>query len=84
MSWSSAGLPVICGREDVLWSVRGAALVLDCQPDQVATVIRRAGIAPAGKRHEAGLGTRHMRVYPAVLILRAWDSAVNNGLVKLF
>lgn len=70
MSWSGAELPVVDDLGD-LWSTADAAWLLDMPVRQVRDELRRAGVEAAGKRHDRGRGTRHVRVYLAADVLKA-------------
>lgn len=74
MSWLSADLPLVTlagGSGGEFWSTADAAWLLDVSQRAVREAVRRAGIEAAGKRHDRGRGTRHVRVYRAEELLQA-------------
>lgn len=84
--WSSQDLEVIPAHDARYWSVHDAAVV--CAPGEVAqkaekkinSMIRLAGMTPAGKRYN-GPRRRHVRVYRAVDLLDLVEkfSALTGG-----
>jgi hypothetical protein len=75
--WSSAGLEIIEAGNSSYWSTREAALLLGdgLKPEQVRSLIRLAGIEPAGKRHgPSRRGGRYVRVYAAIDLIKAYEA----------
>lgn len=73
MGWSDDGLPVVRGNWGDLWSTADAAWLLDVPVREVRAALRRNSVEPVGKRHDAGRGTRHVRIYLASDVLQALD-----------
>lgn len=75
--WSSSGLPVIDGHYAEYWSTAEAAYLLGppfLSEEQVRQLVHLIGMEPAGKRWVKGRGTRHVRVYRAAELVRAYDA----------
>lgn len=75
--WTSAGLAVISQDDASYWSTRDAAVLLGggLKPEQVRSLIRLAGIQPAGKRHgPSKKGGRYVRVYAAIDLIKAYEA----------
>jgi len=75
--WTSQDLQVVESDDLSYWSTSDAAFLLGggLKPEQVRSLIRLAGITPAGKRHGLSRrGGRYVRVYAAVDLIRAYDA----------
>jgi hypothetical protein len=75
--WSSAGLPLIEGHYDIYWSTTEAAYLLgppQLSEEQVRQLVHLVGMQPVGKRWVKGRGTRHVRVYRANELIRAYEA----------
>jgi hypothetical protein len=77
--WSSEGLDVVAQDDPSLWSTANAAELLgppQLTQAQVRQLIRLAGLEPAGKRRVtvAGKGGRHVRVYRASELIKAYEA----------
>lgn len=75
--WTSAGLQVISQDDASYWSTRDAAILLGggLKPEQIRSLIRLAGIQPAGKRHgPSKKGGRYVRVYAAIDLIKAYEA----------
>ena len=75
--WTSEGLMIIAESDTSYWSTREAALLLSpgLKPEQIRSLIRLAGIAPAGKRHgPSRRGGRYVRVYAAIDLIKAYEA----------
>lgn len=73
--WSSQNLSVVPLLDPEYWSVFDAAAILGppkLTEEQVRNLIHLAKLQPAGKRHN-GSRRRHVRVYRAADLLRAYD-----------
>ena len=78
MGWSSAGLKTL-GDDPAYWTAEQASSLLGppaLAPAQVRTLIRCAGLEPAGKRRVTayGMSGRHARVYLATDLIRLYDA----------
>ncbi len=75
--WSSQGLKVVNPDDSSYWSTRDAALLLGdgLKTETVRSLIRLAGIVPAGKRHgPSKRGGRYVRVYAAIDLIKAYEA----------
>ncbi len=78
--WTSAGLKVIQPDDYSYWAVSDAVLLLGggLKPEQIRSLIRLAGIIPAGKRHGLSRrGGRYVRVYSALDLIRAYEAVAD-------
>lgn len=80
--WSSIGLRTIEADDPNYWSTKDAALLLGppyLSATQVRQLVRLAGLKPAGKRRmtPTGKSGRHVRVYSAVELIKAYDAVAN-------
>jgi hypothetical protein len=76
--WSSKGIRTV-GDDPNLWTAADAAHLLgppELTAAQVRSLIRCAGLQPAGKRRVTayGMAGRHALVYPAVAIIKLYDA----------
>lgn len=77
--WSSAGLKVVAQDDLSYWSTSDAVMLLgpDLRADQVRSLIRLAGIEPAGKRRNPSRKSgRYVRVYTAIDLIRAYEAVI--------
>ena len=77
--WSSAGLKLIDTDDPNFWSTADAARLLgppDLTHQQVRQLVHLAGLQPAGKKRVSaqGRGGRHVRVYSATDLIKAFDA----------
>lgn len=82
LGWRSDDLKVIPADDARYWSVADAAGLLGpptLTERQLRDLIGIIGLVPAGKR-SAGPKRRHVRVYPAVRLIAAYEAI--SGLVQ--
>ncbi len=77
--WSSAGLKQIAPDDPNYWSTAEAASLLGpptLSHTQVRQLVHLANLEPAGKKRVAirGKGGRHVRVYPAADLIKAFNA----------
>lgn len=80
--WSSVGLRVIDADDPNYWSTADASKLLGppyLSQGQVRQLVHLAGLQPAGKRRmtPSGKPGRHVRVYSAVELIKAYDAVSN-------
>lgn len=77
--WSSKGLKQIDPDDPDFWSTADAAKLLgppELNHTQVRQLVHLAGLEPAGKKRVQinGRGGRHVRVYRAADLIKAYDA----------